>query len=55
MHIIVCIEDPAIIRKILNHLAEKSPMDSGADAQYSRTPTSLSVQLILLYQLNRMT
>ncbi len=27
--VIACIEDPAVIRKILNHLQEKSPLDSG--------------------------
>jgi hypothetical protein len=26
--VIACIEDPAVIRKILNHLEEKSPLDS---------------------------
>ena len=29
MHIIACIEDPAIINKILEHSQEKSPRDSG--------------------------
>ena len=29
MHIIACLEDPAVIRKILNHLQERSPLDSG--------------------------
>jgi hypothetical protein len=27
--VIACIEDPAVIRKILNHLQEKSRQDSG--------------------------
>jgi len=28
MHIIACIEDPVVIRKILNHLQEKSLIDT---------------------------
>ena len=29
MHIIACIEDPAVISKILNPLQEQSPLDAG--------------------------
>jgi len=38
MHIIACIEDPVVIRKILNHLAENSPMDSGVRMPNTRAP-----------------
>jgi len=36
--VIACIEDPAVISKILNHLAEKSPMDSGVLIPNPRAP-----------------
>jgi len=36
--VIACIEDPAVIRKILNHLQEKSPRDSGVLIPTPRAP-----------------
>ena len=33
-----CIEDPVVIRKILNHLQEQSPLDSGVPIPSSRAP-----------------
>jgi len=33
-----CIEDPAVIRKILNHLAENSPLDSEVRMPNTRAP-----------------
>ena len=41
--VIVCIEDPVIIRKILSHLAEKLPMDSGVQIPNSRAPPQASL------------
>ena len=38
MHIIACIEDAAVISKILNHLEEQSPLDSGVQISASRAP-----------------
>jgi hypothetical protein len=38
LHIIACIEDPAVISKILNHLEEKSPLDSGVQIPNPRAP-----------------
>ena len=42
MHIIAGIEDPVVIRKILNHLQEKTPMDSGVQIQAKRRHNSPS-------------
>jgi len=36
--VIACIEDPVIIKKILNHLEEKAPTDSGVQIPDSRAP-----------------
>jgi len=36
--VIACIEDAEVISKILNHLEEKSPMDSGVQIPNSRAP-----------------
>ena len=36
--VIACIEDPAVIRKILNHLQEQSPLDSRVPIPNSRAP-----------------
>ena len=41
--VIACIEDPAVIRKILNHLEEKSPMDSGLQIPNPRAPPQASL------------
>jgi len=38
LHIIACIEDPVVIRKILTHLQEKSPMDSEVRMPNARAP-----------------
>jgi len=38
MHIIACIEDPVVILKILNHLEERSPLDSGVQIRNPRAP-----------------
>ena len=47
MHIIACIEDPAVIRKILTHLQEQSPLDSGVPIPNPRAPPqALTIQLI---------
>jgi len=43
MHIIACIEDPAVIRKILNHLEEKSRLDSGLQIPNPRAPPQASL------------
>jgi hypothetical protein len=36
--VIACIEDPAVIRKILNHLQEQSPLDAGIRIPHPRAP-----------------
>lgn len=36
--VIACIEDPAVISKILNHLQEQSPLDSGIRIANPRAP-----------------
>ncbi len=36
--VIACIEDPAVIRKILKHLQEQSPLDSGVLIPNPRAP-----------------
>jgi hypothetical protein len=41
--VIACIEDPAVIRKILNHLQEKLPLDSGIRIPYPRAPPQASL------------
>lgn len=41
--VIACIEDPVIIKKILNHLEEKVPMDSGVQLPDSRAPPQASL------------
>jgi len=41
--VIACIEDPAVIRKILNHLQEQSPLDSGVQIPNSRAPPQASL------------
>jgi hypothetical protein len=42
--VIACIEDPVVIRKILNHLQEKSSLDSGVQIlPSSRATTSQPV------------
>jgi len=38
MYIIACIEDPAVIRKILKHLQEQSPLDSRVPIPNPRAP-----------------
>jgi len=38
MHIIACIEDPVVIRKILKQLQEKSSLDSGVQIPNPRAP-----------------
>jgi hypothetical protein len=38
-----CIEDPVVIRKILNHLQEKSPLDSGVQIANPRWPPQASL------------
>ena len=43
MHIIACIEDSAVISKILNHLAEKSPLNSGVQSSNPRAPPQASL------------
>jgi hypothetical protein len=48
MHIIACIEDPVVIRKILNHLQQKSSLDSGVQIPNPRAPP----QTILFSQFN---
>jgi len=47
MYIIACIEDPAVIRKILKHLQEQSPLDSRVPIPYSsRAAASWPVRLV---------
>ena len=41
--VIACIEDPVVIRKILNHLQEKSPLDSGIRIPNPRAPRKASL------------
>jgi hypothetical protein len=41
--VIACIEDPAVIRKILNHLQEKLPLDSGIRIPHPRAPPQASL------------
>ena len=41
--VIACIEDPAVIRKILNHLQEISPLDSGIRIPHPRAPPQASL------------
>jgi len=41
--VIACIEDPAVIRKILNHLQEKSPRGSGVLMPNPRAPPQASL------------
>ncbi len=41
--VIACIEDAAVISKILNHLAEKSPLDSGIRIAHPRAPPQASL------------
>jgi hypothetical protein len=41
--VIACNEDPAVIRKILNHLQEKSPWDSGVLIPNPRGPPQASL------------
>ena len=41
--VIACIEDPAVIRKILNHLQEKSALDSGIRIANPRAPPQASL------------
>jgi len=36
MHSIACIEDPVVIRKILNHLQEKSTLDAWHEYELKR-------------------
>jgi hypothetical protein len=36
--VIACIEDPVVIRKILNHLQQKSSLDSGVQMPHPRAP-----------------
>ncbi len=43
MHIIACIEDPAVIRKILKHLQEQLPLDSGVQMPNPRAPPQASL------------
>jgi hypothetical protein len=38
LHVIACIVDPAVIRKMLNQLAEKSPLNSGLQIPHPRAP-----------------
>ena len=40
---IACIEDPVVIRKILNHLQEKSSLDSGVQIHHPRAPPQASL------------
>jgi hypothetical protein len=41
--VIACIEDPVVIRKILNHLQEQSPLDSGVLIPNPRAPPQVSL------------
>jgi len=41
--VIACIEDPVVIRKILNHLQENSPIDSGVLIPNPRAPPQASL------------
>jgi len=41
-HVIACIEDPAVISKILKHLQDQSPLDSGVPIPNSRVPPQAS-------------
>ena len=41
--VIACIEDPVIIRKILNHLQEKSSLDSAVQLPNPRAPPQTSL------------
>ncbi len=43
LHIIACIEYPAVISKILNHLQEQSPLDSGVLIPNPRAPPQVSL------------
>jgi len=43
MHIIACIEDPAVISKILNYLQKQSPLDSGVLIPNPRAPPQASL------------
>jgi hypothetical protein len=43
VHIIACIEDSAVIRKILKHLQEQSPLDSGVLIPNPRAPPQASL------------
>jgi hypothetical protein len=38
-----CIEDSVVVRKILNHLQEKSPLDSGIRIANPRAPPPASL------------
>ncbi len=47
--VIACIEDPAVISKILKHLQEQSSLDSGVPIPNSRAPPqALSGEFIKL-------
>ncbi len=47
--VIACIEDPVVIRKILNHLQEKSALDSGVHIPNSHAPPqALSGEFLML-------
>ena len=41
--VIACIEDPAVIRKILKHLQEQSPLDSGVQIPNPLAPPQVSL------------
>jgi hypothetical protein len=41
--VIACIEDPVVIRKILNHLQEKSSLDLGVRIHNPRAPPQASL------------
>ena len=41
--VIACIENTAVIRKILNHLQEQSPLDAGVSIPNSRGPPQASL------------
>jgi hypothetical protein len=43
VRVIACIEDPVVIRKILNHLQEKSSRDAGGLIPTSRAPPQRSL------------
>jgi hypothetical protein len=41
--VIACIEDPAVISKILKHLQEQSSLDSGVQIAHPRAPPQASL------------